>query len=107
MNKQDFIAQLAENRFEGDKKEAEYALDSVLDGLLRAMVEEDEISIFGFGKFTIREVPGRTGRNPQTGEPVEIAPSVRVSWKPAANIKKTLNSDDDLVDFPAFAHKAK
>ena len=107
MKKKDLVAQIADTRFDGDKKEAEEALDIVLDGLLRAMVEEDEIDLFGFGKFSVKEVPGRTGRNPQTGEPVEIAPSVRASWRPAANVKRMLNSDDELVEFPAYAHKTK
>lgn len=108
MNKKQFVEALAEDRFEGDKKDAEYAIDSVVDGIMRAMTEEDVVDIFGFGKFTATEVAARTGRNPQTGEPVEIAASIRLGFKAAAGFKRVVNDETaELAELPGFIHRNK
>lgn len=106
MNKKQLIQVLADDRFEGDKKDAEYALDSVVDAVMRSLTEEDAVEIFGFGKFTATEVAGRTGRNPQTGAPVEIAPSIRLAFKAASGFKRIVNDEEaELAELPGFLHK--
>ncbi len=80
MTKVELIAQIAENA-ELTKKDAEKALNATLDALTAAMVQGDKISLVGFGTFEVRERAAHTGRNPRTGETIEIAASKAPAFK--------------------------
>jgi DNA-binding protein HU-beta len=51
-----------------------------------------EVNLPGFGKFTVKAVPARTGRNPSTGAAIQIAASKKVSFSPAKALKDKVNS---------------
>ena len=91
MNKAELTDRLAESRGL-TKKDAELALDSVLDVIVEAIKAGEEVSLFGFGKFSPKANAARTGRNPQTGEAIKIAASKSVRFAPAAAFKTALNS---------------
>ncbi|MCF8010109.1 MAG: HU family DNA-binding protein [Clostridiales bacterium] len=74
MNKAELIASVAE-KTELTKKNAEKAVAAVLDSIEDALTEGDKVQLVGFGTFEIRERAARKGRNPQTGEEIEIAAS--------------------------------
>ncbi|AEG13846.1 MULTISPECIES: HU family DNA-binding protein [Desulfofundulus] len=72
MNKAELISQVAE-KTELTKKDAEKAVSAVLSAIEEALARGDKVQLVGFGTFEIRERAARKGRNPQTGEEIEIA----------------------------------
>ena len=86
MNKQDLIKDIAE-RGEFTKADAEAALKAVQGAIASALVNGDKITLPGFGTFKVVETSARTGRNPQTGEPVEIPAKRKVKFNPTQALK--------------------
>ena len=74
MNKTELIAVVAE-KAELSKKDAEKAIKAFTDAVSEELVKGGKIQLVGFGTFEVAERAARTGRNPQTGEPLEIAAS--------------------------------
>lgn len=70
MNKSDMIAEMAKNL--NSKKEAESALNSLLDAISAVLKKGDKITLPGFGTFKVSRRKARTGRNPRTGEAIKI-----------------------------------
>ena len=68
------------------KADADAAIGALLSAIADALARGESVTIAGFGKFTTRDRPARTGRNPQTGEAVAIA----ASRAPAFKAGKTL-----------------
>ena len=87
MTKTDLIAQVAANT-EMSKKSAELAVNAAFDALSKAMAEGEKITISGFGTF--RERAERQGINPRTREPITIAASKSIVFKPGKALKDTL-----------------
>lgn len=73
------------------KKSAGEAVNAVIDGITSALEKGDSISFSGFGSFKIVERPGREGRNPSTGEKIQIAASKTVKFTPGAGLKDRVN----------------
>lgn len=71
MNKAELIANVAENA-ELTKKDSEKAVGAVLNAIKDALAEGDKVQLVGFGTFEIRARAARKGRNPQTGEEINI-----------------------------------
>ena len=69
------------------KKEATKAVDSVFDNIMQSLQEGDKVQLIGFGNFEVRERSARKGRNPQTGEEIEIAASKVPAFKPGKALK--------------------
>jgi len=72
MNKAELISNVAE-KADLTKKDAEKAVGAVLDTIGEALAIGDKVQLVGFGTFEIRERAARRGRNPQTGEEINIA----------------------------------
>ncbi|BAF58302.1 MAG: HU family DNA-binding protein [Pelotomaculum sp.] len=72
MNKAELISNVAE-KTELTKKDAEKAISAFLDTVGEALARGDKVQLVGFGTFEIRERAARKGRNPQTGEEINIA----------------------------------
>jgi len=70
--KRELVDALAE-RIQQSKKITEEFIDALGDGLRDALAQGNEVLLPGVGKFTVKEKPARTGRNPQTGETIQIA----------------------------------
>ena len=73
------------------KSDAANALDAALEAVADALVSGDAVSRPGFGTFEVSSRAARSGRNPQTGESMEIAASKAPAFKPAAALKKSVN----------------
>ncbi|WP_153717409.1 HU family DNA-binding protein [Eikenella corrodens] len=86
MNKQDLIKDIAE-RGEFTKADADAALKAVQGAIAAALTRGDKITLPGFGTFKVVETAARTGRNPQTGEPVEIPAKRKVKFNPTQALK--------------------
>lgn len=67
------------------------AVNAVVEAIVNALVAGEEVAVPGFGTFKVSERAARTGRNPQTGEAVEIAASKAVSFKVSKTVKDKLN----------------
>lgn len=90
MNKPDLIKDIAE-RGEFTKADAEAALKAVQGAIIAVLVNGDKITLPGFGTFKVVETAARTGRNPKTGEPVQVAAKRKVRFKPSAQLKELVN----------------
>ena len=71
--------------------QADKALNAVLDSISSALASGDKVTLPGFGTFETRERSARQGRNPQTGETMEIAASTAPAFKPGAQLKQAVN----------------
>lgn len=74
MNKAELINAIVE-KSEMSKKDAEVALSAVIDSIKDALKAGEKVQIVGFGTFSVKERAARTGKNPATGETIEIAAS--------------------------------
>lgn len=90
MTKADLIDSIA--RREGlSRQKAEEIVNGLLDDIVAALKNGDKINVSGFGTFSISERKGRTGRNPKTGETIEIAPSRVAKFKAGKILKEALS----------------
>jgi DNA-binding protein HU-beta len=86
MNKTELINRVAEAS-ELSKKDATKAVDAVFYTIQEALKKGEPVQLIGFGNFEVRERSARTGRNPQTGQTIEI-PATRVpAFKPGKKLK--------------------
>lgn len=69
------------------KKDATSAVDAVFESIQTSLSEGEKVQIIGFGNFEVRDRAARKGRNPQTGEEIEIAASKVPAFKPGKALK--------------------
>jgi nucleoid DNA-binding protein len=69
---------------------AEELTNFLLDDITEALRKGDKVNISGFGTFTVSNRKARTGRNPKTGEPIDIPASRSAKFKPGKNLKDAL-----------------
>lgn len=81
MNKSDLIEKVASSS-ELSKKDATKAVDAVFEVISEALKSGDKVQLVGFGNFEVRERAARKGRNPQSGEEIEIPASKLPAFKP-------------------------
>lgn len=90
MNKSELIETTAESSGV-NKRDVGKVLDGLLSGISGAVRNGDKVSLTGFGTFELRERAARTGRNPQTGEQLQVAASKAPAFKPAKAFKDAVN----------------
>ena len=90
MNKQELIAAIAE-KAELEKDDAKKALNAFIEGVGDELKKGEKIQIIGFGTFEVSERAAREGRNPQTGEAMEIKASKNPKFKAGKALKDSLN----------------
>jgi len=71
---------------------AESVVDIVFADIIDALEQGERVNISGFGTFAVLARGGRTGRNPQTGESIEIPASRTAKFKPGKQMKESLSS---------------
>jgi len=90
MNKTDLVAAMAEasglSRADADK-----AYQAFVETVTAALNKDDTVTLIGFGTFTVRERAARTGRNPRTGEEIQIKASKNPVFKAGKAIKDAVN----------------
>lgn len=89
MNKAELVAEVAE-RSGMSKKDAERAVNAVVESIEGALMKGDRVSLVGFGTFEVRERAARTGRNPRTGATLEISPSKVPAFKAGKALKESV-----------------
>jgi DNA-binding protein HU-beta len=73
------------------KAAAGRALDAMIDAVEGALKKGDTVALVGFGTFSVKDRAARTGRNPQTGKPIEIAAAKIPSFKAGKALKDAVN----------------
>jgi DNA-binding protein HU-beta len=99
MNKAQFIALLAPH-FDNNKKEAARSVDIVFDTIVRSISKGEDVMINDFGKFKKVDRAARKGRNPFTGETIQIKASKKVRFLPAKALKEVISGARKLEAAP-------
>ena len=89
-------ADIVENIYEKvgiSKKETAAVVQTIFDTIKETLEDEENVKISGFGNFVIRKKRARRGRNPQTGEEIEISARTVVTFKPSQNLKNVINGN--------------
>jgi nucleoid DNA-binding protein len=89
MNKGDLINEVA--KLVSTKKEAQEAVDCVFSSLTKAMKTGDTVTLVGFGTFKVVDRKARKGRNPQTGEEIDIKASKAPKFTAGKALKEAVN----------------
>ena len=79
------------------KSESSHLVESLMETIKTALVNDEDVLISGFGKFAVREKAARRGRNPQTGEDLILGPRKVITFKCSTLLKDRLNGKDDEV----------
>ena len=91
MNKNDLISSVAESSGL-TKADAGRAVDGVFNSIASALASGDDVRIVGFGSFSVANRAASTGRNPRTGEEIQIPASKQPKFKAGAPLKSAVNS---------------
>ena len=91
IRKQDLVKIVAEKTGETQKRTAEI-VGKLFETIQEILAEGGDVALPGFGKFTVRDTAARTGRNPQTGEALEIAASKKVAFKAGKALKDAVRA---------------
>ncbi len=90
MNKTELIEHIATNA-DLSKADASRAVDAFVDAVTSALKKDDSVTLVGFGTFAVSDRAARTGRNPRTGETINI-PAARVPrFRPGKALKDSIN----------------
>jgi DNA-binding protein HU-beta len=103
MNVTDLAEQIA-NSHELGKAQAREIIESVFSAITQAATSGDEVALPSFGKFKVADRAARQGRNPSTGEVIQIAASRKLAFTAAKSVRDKLNAGHDSK--PAAKTKA-
>ena len=104
MNKAELIETLS-NRFDGNRRQAQHALDTVIDVIKREVATGERVVITGFGVFEKVDRPARTARNPQTGATVKVKKTSVPKFKAGAEFKAVVSGAKKLPKVAASTAK--
>ena len=90
MNKSELIEAIAASA-DIPKAAASRALDAMVDSVTDSLKRGDSVSLVGFGTFAVKDRAARTGRNPQTGQPIQISAAKVPSFKAGKALKDSVN----------------
>ena len=90
MNKTDLIDVVAESA-DLPKASAGRAVEAMVNAITKALKKNDEVTLVGFGTFSVRKRAARAGRNPRTGETIKIGASKVPAFKPGKALKDAVN----------------
>jgi integration host factor subunit beta len=79
------------------KKHSEVIVETVFKSIVDALQRGDKIELRGFGSFRLRQRESRKGRNPKTGERVDVPPKRVPYFKPGKELKDLINREDDAA----------
>ena len=90
MRKPELVAAIADQT-DLSKDKASQALSVIIEEITQALERQESVNLIGFGSFIQRARGARTGKNPQTGQPMEIPASNTVAFKPGKALKEAVN----------------
>jgi len=89
MTKEELVAKAAQDA-DVSKSQAAKVLNSTLEGIEGALAKGDKVSLVGFGTFSVQKRAARTGRNPATGESIQIPAANVPKFKPGKKLKDSV-----------------
>jgi DNA-binding protein HU-beta len=89
LNKSQLVSQVADE-LRTSRLGAARLVDAVLEGILTGLREERSVTIAGFGTFEVKDRKARVGRNPHTGEPIQIAAGKRVGFRMGKTLRESV-----------------
>jgi integration host factor subunit beta len=99
MTKADLVEEVSKVT-ELTRKDSEVIVDTLFESVIKALKTGDKLEVRGFGSFRVRQRNARVGRNPKTGEKVEV-PAKRVPYfKPSKELKDLINENGTAVAPP-------
>src|SRR5689334_10762302 len=102
MTKADLVEEVAKVT-ELTRKDSEVIVDTLFESVIKALKTGDKLEVRGFGSFRVRQRNARVGRNPKTGDKVEV-PAKRVPYfKPSKELKDLINDETSAPAAPAPA----
>ena len=88
MNKAQLIEKVAEKTC--TKKEAQMAVETLLEAIKNSLKNNESVTIAGFGTFKVKERKARTARNPKTGETIQVPAKKTIAFRPSKELKSIL-----------------
>lgn len=88
MNKADLVAKIAEQT--ATKKQAADIVDTLLNSIRESLKKREDVAISGFGTFRVKQTKARTGRNPKTGETIQIPAKKKIAFRASKDLKSIL-----------------
>lgn len=92
MTKSELIERIAQQQDQLQPKDVEMAVKMILEKMTQALVHNHRIEVRGFGSFCLHYRAPRTGRNPKTGDSVELTGKYVPYFKPGKDLKERVNS---------------
>lgn len=89
MNKADLIAKISKDA-DITKERANLAIDSLIEGVTKSLKKSGRVTLVGFGTFYTSKRKARTGRNPQTGQTIQIKAKRVARFKPGKELEKSV-----------------
>ena len=100
MTKADLIEEVS-RAIEMNRKDSEIIVETIFENIVNALRSADKIEIRGFGSFRTRQRKSRVGRNPKTGEPVDVPPKKVPYFKPSKELKDLINAGTSSANLGA------
>lgn len=94
MTKSELIQRLAERNPHLYQRDVEKIVTTIFDEITEALARGDRVELRGFGAFSVKRRDARTGRNPRTGESVEVDEKVIPFFKTGKQLRERLNTDE-------------
>ena len=91
MHKNDLVAAVA-HLADITNEQSHEVVSTIFEEITNALSRNESVNLVGFGSFTPRQRAARTGRSPKTGEPIQIAASKSIGFKPGKALKDALNA---------------
>jgi len=95
MIKSELVQRIAERNPHLYQRDVENIVNAILDEVVGALARGDRVELRGFGAFSVKNRPARLGRNPRTGEQVEVAEKHVPFFKTGKEMRERLNGDSD------------
>ncbi|BBN59614.1 MULTISPECIES: integration host factor subunit beta [Hydrogenovibrio] len=98
MTKSELIELIARRQTQFSQKDVELAVNQIIDSMIESLSEGDRIEIRGFGSFSLHHRQARVGRNPKTGENVELGEKRVPHFKPGKTLRDEVDESKDMYD---------
>ena len=103
MIKSELVARLAQANPHLYQRDVERIVSTIFDEISAALARGDRVELRGFGAFSVKNRPARTGRNPRTGEPVHVEEKSVPFFKTGKELRERLNNAD-IADDKLMSH---
>lgn len=96
MIKSELVQRIADANPHLYQRDVENIVNAILDEIVQAMARGDRVELRGFGAFSVKNRPSRVGRNPRTGEKVEVTEKFVPFFKTGKEMRERLNNGEDV-----------